>query len=82
MTQVSVIEAKNNLSALLRKLELGQEDEIVVARHHKPVAKLTLCDEKEKKVNLGMFDDSEPFYSDDWDSEEFNDEIARMFGAL
>lgn len=81
MTQVSVIEAKNNLSALLRKLELGQEDCIVVARHNKPIAKLTIYDDAPKKIEIGKYDNEGPFYTDDWDSDEINEEIAWMMGA-
>lgn len=39
MTQVNVHEAKTHLSRLLERAEAGQE--IVIARHGRPVARLT-----------------------------------------
>ena len=40
IVQVNVLEAKNNLSALLKLLEEGKEESIVIARNGKPVAKM------------------------------------------
>ena len=44
MLQANVLETKNSLSEFLRFLESGKEDCIVIARHNKPVAKITLYD--------------------------------------
>lgn len=40
MHRVNVLEAKTNLSRLLESLESGREEEIVIARHGRPVARL------------------------------------------
>lgn len=41
MRSVNVLEAKTHLSRLLESLESGREEEIVIARHGRPVARLT-----------------------------------------
>lgn len=41
MRSVNVLEAKTTLSRLLESLESGREEEIVIARHGRPVARLT-----------------------------------------
>lgn len=41
MRAVNVLEAKTNLSRLLESLESGREEEIIIARHGHPVARLT-----------------------------------------
>ena len=38
---VNMLEAKTNLSKLIKKLETGEEDKIVLCRDGKPVAWLT-----------------------------------------
>jgi antitoxin (DNA-binding transcriptional repressor) of toxin-antitoxin stability system len=40
MRQVTVFQAKMELSKLIRSLEDGRDDEIVIARNEKPVARL------------------------------------------
>lgn len=40
MTIVNMLEAKSNLSRLVEALESGAEDEIIIARHGKPAARL------------------------------------------
>jgi antitoxin (DNA-binding transcriptional repressor) of toxin-antitoxin stability system len=41
MTTVNIFRAKSTLSSLIEKLESGQEQEVVIARHGRPVARLT-----------------------------------------
>ena len=41
MRAVNVLEAKTNLSRLLASLEAGNEEEILIARHGRPIARLT-----------------------------------------
>jgi len=41
MCQVNVLEAKTNFSKLLFLLETKQENEIIICKNNKPVAKLT-----------------------------------------
>jgi len=41
MRSINVLEAKTHLLRLLESLESGREEEIVIARHGRPVARLT-----------------------------------------
>ncbi len=41
MTTVNIFRAKSTLSSLIEKQESGQEQEVVIARHGRPVARLT-----------------------------------------
>ena len=79
MVQVNMLEAKNNLSALVRAVESGAEDGVIIARHGKPAAKLvpyTPDTSKRFGAAKGKF-----LLPDDWDINEFDDEIAEMFGV-
>ena len=80
MITANVLEAKNNLSGFLRMLETGQEDCIVIARHGKPVARLVPLEERKPRRLLGIAK-GEMLYGEDWDSDEFNAEIAAMLGV-
>lgn len=80
MMQVNVLETKNGLSKFLRLLESGQEDCIVIARHDKPVAKLTVFEDKPASKRVGIAR-GKAVVLDGWDSPELDDEIAAMFGA-
>ena len=42
MNQINMLEAKTHLSRLIAALEKGEEEEIVIARHGRPVARLSL----------------------------------------
>ena len=48
MTIVNMLEAKTNLTKLIKLLENKEEDEIIIARNNIPVAKLVFY---EKQVN-------------------------------
>lgn len=79
MVQVNVLEAKNNLSGLLRSLEEGREDGVIIARHGKPVAKMVRYEpDGSKRFGAGVGKFKLP---DDWDFNELDDEIAEMFGV-
>lgn len=80
MLQVNVLETKNGLSKFLRMLESGQEDCIVIARHNKPVAQLTIYENKPDSKRIGVAK-GKKIVSDGWDAPEINDEVAAMFGA-
>ena len=51
MSEVSVVDAKNNFSKLLEEVESGQE--IVITRRGEPVAMLVRAPMKSKKPKLG-----------------------------
>lgn len=80
MCKMNVLEAKTNFSKIIAMLERKEEKEVIVARAGKPVVKITLCDDGEdvsKRIGIaeGKF-----VLPDDID--EYNDEIARMFGMI
>ena len=55
MTQVNIFDAKTNLSQLIKLLETKQEDEIIIARNGKPVAKLILYVSNKNTKRTGLF---------------------------
>lgn len=57
MMYVNMLDAKDGLSKLLRLLESGQEDCAVIACHNKPVAKLTISEEKPASKRVGIAKD-------------------------
>ena len=59
MAQFNVHEAKTNLSQLLEMVERGEE--VVVARHGKPVARLIGMQPKQSMLGIGIGD---PNYRD------------------
>ena len=46
MTQVNMLEAKTNLTKLIKLLETKQEDEIIIARNGNPIAVIQLFEKK------------------------------------
>jgi antitoxin (DNA-binding transcriptional repressor) of toxin-antitoxin stability system len=54
MHQVNVFQAKTELSKLISSLEKGVDDEIVIARNGKPVARLLRWEENETKFRIGV----------------------------
>lgn len=69
MQQVNVFQAKTELSRLIASLEAGVEEEIVIARNGKPVAKLTLWEgvgaERRIGAASGRFRVPDDFDADD-----------------
>ena len=78
MTQVNVLEAKNNLSKLIRMLEEGSEDSIVISRNGTPVVQMALLPKPEKKSIIGAARGE--FKCPD-DIHLYDDEIADLFEA-
>ena len=53
MMQVNMLDAKTNFSKLIRILEQKEEDEIIIARDNKPIAKLILFDmENNRRIGV------------------------------
>lgn len=48
MDEVGILDARNNLSALVERVEKG--DEVIITRHGKPVVKLTAIDADEERA--------------------------------
>lgn len=80
MMQVNMLEAKTDLSKLVRQLETYEEDLVYIARNGVPVVQMTLVDLPSEKSRIGAAKGQIeiPDDFDNWDSE-----IEDMFeGAL
>ena len=78
MTQVNMLEAKTDLSRLVRLLETGQEEVILIARNGMPVVQMTLAQKKSVNRRIGVAKGkfTVPDAFDQWDKE-----IEDMFGG-
>ena len=76
MIQVSVREAKADLSKLIRLIENKREDEIQIARNGRPVVKLVLINPVPASKRIGVAE-GKFVVPDDLDAG--NDEIAASF---
>lgn len=78
MTQVNMLEAKTDLSKLVKLLETGKEDVIYLARNGKAVVQMTLIPVQEPSQRIGVAEGQfrVPDAFDDWDQE-----ITDMFGG-
>lgn len=76
MIQVNMLEAKTDLSKLVRKLETGEEEMIIIARNGVPVAQMTLIHKETVKNRIGVAKGKfvVPDEFDQWDLE-----IGEMF---
>ena len=76
MHPINVLEAKNQLSSLLERVESGVEAEIVIARHGRPIARLVplLAQPVECRIGVakGRFEVPESI-------DQHNDEVATLF---
>ena len=76
--QVNTLEAKTNLSNLVRQIETGQENVIVIARYGKPVVKMTAYQEKPVSRRIGI---AKGKLKTPANLDKYNDEIAALFGG-
>ncbi len=76
MTQVNMLEAKTDLSKLVKMLETKQEDVIYLARNGKAVAQMTLIPPKNADKRIGVAEGKFKI-PDDFDS--WDKEIEEMF---
>jgi len=76
MAMVNTHEAKTHLSRLLARVAAGEE--IVIGKAGKPVAKLIPYTEEREPRKFGAWK-GKVWLADDWDSEETNKEIERLF---
>ena len=53
MAKVNIYEAKTNLSKYVEMLESGKEEEIIITRYDKKVAKIVLFKSTSKKKRFG-----------------------------
>lgn len=76
MVMINTHEAKTHLSRLLERVAEGEE--IVIGKAGKPVAKLVPYVETKEPRKLGTLK-GKIWLAPDWDSDETNEEIARLF---
>ncbi len=76
--QVNVLEAKTNLSSLIKLVESGKEQSIIIARYGKPIAKLTPCYDTSTNNRIGV---AKGLLKEPDDLDKYNDEIAELFGG-
>ena len=77
MMQVNILEAKTNLSKLVRLVENGEEDMIAIARYGKPVVKIVTFNDVPVSKRIGV---AKGKLKSPEDLDQYNDEIAAMFG--
>jgi prevent-host-death family protein len=78
-SQYNIHEAKTQLSRIVERVERGEE--IVISRAGEPVAKVVPLVRRVNRTSGGSLKGILKL-SDDWDSPETNDEIARDFGMI
>ena len=76
--QVNILEAKTELSKLIRLVETGKEESVIIARYGKPVAKLTPYTDVPVNKRIGIAKDK---LKAPVDLDRHNDEIADLFGG-
>lgn len=78
MTQVNMLEAKTDLSKLVKMLETKQEDVIYLARNGMAVAQMTLIPKKNVRKRIGVAEGrfKVPDEFSAWDQE-----VEEMFGG-
>lgn len=78
MCQVNIFEAKTGLSKLLVLLENKEENEIIIARNGKPVAKMILWEQAPSDKRIGV---ARGLFSVPPDIDEDNGAIERLFSG-
>lgn len=76
MATINIHEAKTHLSRLIERVLSGEE--IVIGKAGKPVAKLVPYSEPKEPRRFGAWK-GKVWLAPDWDSEETNKEIERLF---
>ncbi|MCR5788971.1 MAG: type II toxin-antitoxin system Phd/YefM family antitoxin [Lachnospiraceae bacterium] len=76
--QVSILEAKTNLSSLVRLVETGKEESIIISRYGNPIVKIVICNDKPVSRRIGI---AKGKLESPSDLDLHNDEILEMFGG-
>lgn len=76
--QVNILEAKTNLSRLIRLIETGKEEQIIIARYGKPVVKMTVYNDVPVSKRIGVAKGRLQFPAD---LDRYNDEAAVLLGG-
>ena len=77
MEAINMLDAKTQLSRLVDAVETGREDEIVIARNGRPVARLVPI-ERARAVRLGV---AKGRFEVPDDIDAHNDEVVALFAA-
>ena len=78
MVYRSVPEVKNDLPELIRMLEDGEEDRIVITRHGRPVAAMIRYEDSPDRKRIGVAE-GRKLVADGWDDNDANDKITDLF---
>ena len=78
MKQFNILEAKTKFSGLIKMLETGEEDKIIIARYGKPVAELRCYADAEAAKRIGIAK-GRKLAPDDIN--KYDEEVAAMFGV-
>ncbi len=76
--QVNILEAKTRLSNLVQLIETGKEDQIIIARYGKPVAKMVVYNDVPVSKRIGV---AKGKLKSPEDLDQYNEEIAALFGG-
>ena len=76
--QVNILEAKTNLSNLVKMIETGKEEQIIIARYGKPVVKMVVYNDVPVSKRIGV---AKGRLQSPEDLDQDNAEIAAMFGG-
>ena len=76
MCQMNVLEAKTNFSKILAMLENHEEEEVIICKSNRPVAKVVLIPEVDVSKRIGIAKGKFTFPDDFF---EMDEEIAEMF---
>lgn len=77
--QVTIHEAKTQLSRLIAAAERGEE--VIIARRDKPVVRLSMVEEYSGKTRIGGLKGSKFKMGANFDAHALNAEIAKTFNA-
>ena len=75
---VNILEAKTNLSNLVKLVETRKEEQVIIARYGKPVVKMVIYNEEPVSKRIGVAKGK--LKSPD-DLDKHNDEIVALFGG-
>lgn len=78
MQTLNMLEAKTHLSRLVESLESGSENEILIARHGRPVARLTKIEAVDASRRIGV---AKGLFEVPDDIDAHNEEVARLYLA-
>jgi len=73
---INMLDAKSNLSKLVRAIESGEEKEIVIARNGHPAARLVPIERQDASKRIGI---AKGKFTVPDDIDRDNEEIARLF---